>query len=64
MAHSSALTNDRLDLLYHGEGFGGDTTLRAKVVRELIDEIRTLRNELAAIVSPPTGTEPGSDGRG
>lgn len=36
----------RLDLLYNAEGFGGETTLRAKVIRELIDEIRALRAEL------------------
>jgi hypothetical protein len=48
MTASSALTDDRLESLYHGEGFGGDTTLRAKVVRELIDEIRTLRRQLAS----------------
>ena len=47
MAHSTSLTDDRLDALYVGEGFGGNNTMRAKVIRELIDEIRSLRAELA-----------------
>ena len=47
MARTSSLTDDRLAALYVGEGFGGDNTMRAKVIRELIDEIRTLRAELA-----------------
>ena len=47
MAHSSSLTDERLDALYVGEGFGGNTTMRAKVIRELIDEIRALRAELS-----------------
>jgi hypothetical protein len=34
-------------LLYTSEGFGGETTMRAKVIRELIDEIRELRRQLA-----------------
>jgi hypothetical protein len=46
MAHPSGLTDERLTLLYSAEGFGGETTMRAKVVRELIDEIRLLRSEL------------------
>jgi hypothetical protein len=41
------LTDSRLDSLYGAEGFGGEKTMRAKVIRELIDEIRTLRRELA-----------------
>jgi hypothetical protein len=40
------LTAARLDLLYEADGFGGEKTMRAKVVRELIDEIRALRLEL------------------
>jgi hypothetical protein len=41
------LTDSRLDSLYGAEGFGGEKTMRAKVIRELIDEIRALRRELA-----------------
>ena len=48
MARSSNLTDERLAALYVGEGFGGNNTMRAKVIRELIDEIRALRTELAA----------------
>ena len=47
VAHSTSLTDDRLAALYVGEGFGGDNTMRAKVIRELVDEIRSLRAELA-----------------
>jgi hypothetical protein len=47
VARFSTLTDSRLDSLYRGEGFGGEKTMRAKVIRELIDEIRTLRRELA-----------------
>jgi len=46
MAHASGLTEERLTSLYEGEGFGGEKTMRAKVIRELIDEIRVLRSEL------------------
>jgi len=46
VARPSNLTAARLDLLYEADGFGGETTMRAKVVRELIDEIRALRREL------------------
>lgn len=52
MAHSSSLTDERLDSLYVGEDFGGNNTMRGRVIRELIDEIRALRAELAA-----TGSE-------
>jgi hypothetical protein len=41
------LTDARLDLLYDADGFGGERTMRARVVRELIDEIRALRRCLA-----------------
>jgi hypothetical protein len=37
----------RLALLYGADEFGGGTTLRAKVIRELIDEIRRVRAVLA-----------------
>jgi hypothetical protein len=46
MAHPSGLTEERLTSLYDAEGFGGEKTMRAKVIRELIDEIRVLRSEL------------------
>jgi len=35
-----------LDALYEADAFGGEKTMRAKVIRELIDEIRALRREL------------------
>ena len=41
------MTEARLASLYDSEGFGGERTMRAKVIRELIDEIRMLRRELA-----------------
>lgn len=40
------LPDSRLDALYEADGFGGETTMRAKVIRELIDEIRRLRRQL------------------
>jgi hypothetical protein len=43
------LTDERLASIYEGEGFGGGTSMRAKVVRELVDEIRSLRHELASV---------------
>lgn len=48
MVKPSSLTDERLMALYTAEGFGGETTMRAKVIRELIDEIRALRAELAS----------------
>ena len=45
MGRTSSLTEERLRLIYEGEGFGGEKTMRAKVIRELIDEIRHLRRE-------------------
>jgi hypothetical protein len=42
----SGLTDERLNSLYDADGFGGEKTMRAKVIRELIDEIRELRHEL------------------
>ena len=41
------MTEVRLASLYDSEGLGGGRTMRAKVIRELIDEIRMLRRELA-----------------
>lgn len=43
----SALTDERLQSLYEADGFGGERTMRARVIRELIDEIKALRKELA-----------------
>jgi hypothetical protein len=48
MPRPSSVTDERLASLYTAEGFGGETTMRAKVIRELIDEIRALREELAS----------------
>ena len=45
VARVTGLTDERLDSLYEADGFGGETTMRAKVIRELIDEIRQLRQE-------------------
>jgi hypothetical protein len=45
MPRISRLTDERLDSLYEADGFGGEKTMRARVIRELIDEIRTLRAE-------------------
>lgn len=54
----SRLTDDRLNSLYTGEGFGGETTMRAMVIRELIDEIRALRREAARLnVTPDPDAE-------
>ena len=39
----SRLTEARPDALYNSDGFGGERTMRARVIRELIDEIRSLR---------------------
>jgi len=52
MAPTSPLTEARLSLLYDADGFGGEKTMRAKVIRDLIDEIRALRRELAALNEP------------
>ena len=43
-------------LLRFDREFGGEKTLRAKVIRELIDEIRQLRSDLAR-AQPPPGSE-------
>jgi hypothetical protein len=45
MARVSRLTDDRLNSLYRADDFGGEKTMRARVIRELIDEIRLLREE-------------------
>ena len=59
---ASSLTDERLAALYVGEGFGGNTTMRAKVIRELIDEIRALRAELAEAGSSAPSNTPGNAG--
>jgi hypothetical protein len=41
------LTDERLAALYDGDGMGGERSMRARVIRELIDEIRRLRAEAA-----------------
>jgi hypothetical protein len=48
---ATKLTEDRLSLLYAGQDFGGETTMRAAVIRELIDEIRAMRLEVARLDS-------------
>lgn len=45
MRGASRLTDERLDSLYTADDFGGSKTMRGRVIRELIDEIRTLRNQ-------------------
>jgi len=52
------LTDERLDSLYDADGFGGEKTMRAMVIRELIDEIRTLRRHLAESDNHPETSEP------
>lgn len=39
----AGMTDHRLEALYTAADFGGETTMRARVIRELIDEIRELR---------------------
>jgi len=46
MSRVSRLPEARLQSLYAAEDFGGEKTMRAKVIRELINEIRELRREL------------------
>ncbi len=48
MAKVTKLPEERLASLYEAPGFGGETTQRAKVIRELIDEIRQLLQQLEA----------------
>jgi hypothetical protein len=43
VAGSPKLTDERLTSLYTAEDFGGSKTMRGRVIRELIDEIRDLR---------------------
>jgi hypothetical protein len=46
MQRRSSLTDERLESLYNADGFGGEKTMRANAIRELIDEIRSLRSQL------------------
>jgi hypothetical protein len=46
MDRPTLLPDSRLTALYDAPEFGGERTMRAKVIRELIDEIRSLRAEL------------------
>ena len=63
MTHPSGLTEERLASLYVAEGFGGEKTMRAIVIRELIDEIRVLRSELLqSEPRPELGTGTGGEG--
>jgi hypothetical protein len=54
----STLTDARLDSLYQADGFGGEKTMRARVIRELIDEIRALRRRLSELDSSAGGSCP------
>ena len=57
---ATSLPESRLQSLYDSAGFGGERTMRAKVIRELIDEIRALRIELddARLGDPIDGRRP------
>lgn len=59
MPRMSRLTDERLASLYEADGFGGEKTMRARVIRELIDEIRALRAE-----QPPGKPDQRTDRRG
>jgi hypothetical protein len=57
---STSLPESRLHSLYEAEGFGGEKTMRARVLRELIDEIRILRHEIdEATKRHPASRPPG-----
>lgn len=55
MERVSKLPESRLASLYEAQDFGAEKTMRAKVIRELIDEIRALRRELEQSVSSRGG---------
>ena len=57
MGRRTLFTDERVDGLYIGEGSGGDNTLRARVIRELVDEIRALRRELGSPMLAGDGPE-------
>ena len=65
MAQSSRLTEARLESLYNSTGSAAKRNLRARVIRELIDEIRTMRAQIdAGDHAPPVRpTSPMSDPR-
>lgn len=64
MRRSSKFNDARLDGLYTADDFGGERTMRARVIRELIDEIRDLRRAAAAATDPKSGgNERSSDPR-
>ena len=60
MRRPSSLTDERLASLYDADGFGGEKTMRAKVIRELIDEIRALRHETLT-ARPTNSPQPRND---
>ena len=45
MGRVTRLPETRLASLYDASDFGGEKTMRAKVIRERIDDIRELRDE-------------------
>lgn len=45
---TTSLTDELLAAIYTGDGLGGDNTMRPKVIRELVDDRRSVRGELAA----------------
>lgn len=47
---ASQFTEDRLDSLRSSEDWGGGSTERARTIRELIDEIRALRQQVAGLL--------------
>lgn len=74
MARWSRFSDERLELLYESDSFGGESTMRAKVIRELIDDLRQMRRDLAemesliaqiaeARASLPGGAVPAADAR-
>ncbi len=64
MVRASGPTEQRLASLYDAEGFGGEKTMRAKVIRELIDKIRLLRAELLQAGTRSGASDDGVDGQG
>ena len=58
----SRLTDERLDSLYEADGFGGEKTMRARVIRELIDVADRLERagrdaDMLRFRDPTTGAE-------
>jgi hypothetical protein len=52
------LTAERLASLRQSDDFGGGSTLRAGVVRELIDEVVDLRRQLADLLGDEDDNRP------